>query len=323
MPRLAVSALVVALAVASSAAAEQRAVAIQMDVFVHTSLPLGDVVWTGTQFLYATETDGTIAASDAAGGGLHTFATLPKKVEEVRCELSPGAHGWPAGAVFCHWPGERIYRIDADGTVTAFADLPVKNADVERSDGAMTFDRSGRFGYALLAANGHSSANAGGTVFAVASDGSVRRVGHYPGPGGAENLAMASSRFGRASGDVLISVDHDGAEGMLVAMTPQGRALVVARRLGNGINPLVVVGAMHASGTARAGLYVTDTTSTNVFFAAASQFRTYAGAAIVGVEKTGAWFAVVAKGRGFRVIKLATSLPKGKYNLEGAKWVGS
>ena len=85
----------------------------------------------------------------------------------------------------------------------------------------------------------------------------------------------------------------------------------------------VVVGGMRASGAAKAGLYVTDTTSTNVFFAAASQFRPYAGAAVVGVEKTGTWFAVVAKGRGFRVVKLTTSLPKGKYNLEGAKWVGS
>jgi hypothetical protein len=80
---------------------------------------------------------------------------------------------------------------------------------------------------------------------------------------------------------------------------------------------------MRASGAAKAGLYASDTTSTNVFFAAASQFRPYAGGAIVGVEKTGTWFAVVAKGRAFRVIRLATSLPKGKYNLEGASWVGS
>jgi hypothetical protein len=321
MKRLAVIAVVL-LALPAGAARSVPAQPVRFDVFLHSGLPLGGIAWNGSGFLYSTETVGTLAVSDPLGHGLHTIGSLPNKVEEVRCELSPGTHGWPRGAVFCAWPGDRIYRVDPDGTVTRFADLPVENADLDRSDGAMVFDRTGRYGYTLLAATGHSSADPGGSVYEVAADGSVRLLGRYPGPGGADNLAMASGRFGRAAGDVLVAVDHDTTEGVLVAIDPGGRSFVVARHLGLGINPIVVVGGMNAVGGAAAGLYATDTISTNVYFAAGAQFRAYRGGVLAGVETDGTWYAITAHGTRFHVARLRTNLPTRKWNLEGAAWVG-
>ncbi len=57
------------------------------------------------------------------------------------------------------------------------------------------FDTHGAFGYALLVSTGGSQLN-GGNVYALDAGGSIRKLGAYPGPGGADNIELASARFG-------------------------------------------------------------------------------------------------------------------------------
>ena len=117
----------------------------------HTGIRLADVVWTGKRFLYVENTTNVVWA---AGPRLTKFASMPKIVEETRCRLSPGTHGFAPGAVYCHAPDNVIYRIDANGKVNVFARLP----DTLISDGALAFDTFGSFGFRLLAATGRSGA---------------------------------------------------------------------------------------------------------------------------------------------------------------------
>ena len=142
--------LLVALAVAVpgvAAGADERAAPIPMTVHAHTGIRLADVVWTGTRFLYVENTTNTVWA---AGSPPTKLASMPKVVEETRCRLSPATHGFPPDAVFCHSPDNVIYRIDAAGRVAVFARLP----DNHVSDGALTFDPFGAFGFRMLAATG-------------------------------------------------------------------------------------------------------------------------------------------------------------------------
>src|SRR5215210_8076317 len=88
---------------------------LQFSVFAHTSIPLVDIVWTGRQFLLVRNTDTVLTAMSARGRVGAVFATLPRLVEETRCVASPGAHGFARGAVYCHTPDNRIYRISPDG----------------------------------------------------------------------------------------------------------------------------------------------------------------------------------------------------------------
>jgi hypothetical protein len=288
-------------------------------VFAKTGLPLGDVVWTGQRFLYVAERTGEIAASGPAGSGLETFAKLPAEYEEVRCVPSPGDHGWAAGDLYCHGPHGEIWRVGADGSTIRLATLP----DTKLQDGALAFDAGGGFGYALLAASGGSGHN-GGTVYAVAADGGVRRVGAYPGPGGAENLELAPASFGIASNQLLLAIDARGKGGRVLAMAPGGAVRTIAT-LPHGINPIVAIGRGEAPrGAAAPGLYLTDTLTKNVYFAAASQLAPYAGAVIVGSEKGLARFWIVQpSGKGFRAVRLHSNLERlrGSWNLEGAIYV--
>ncbi len=144
-------------------------------VFARTGLRLTDVVWTGARFLYVDNTTNRVAAASPSGRPLTPFAAMPRQVEETRCRPSPGAHGFAAGDIYCHAPDNKIYRLSPDGKrVAVFATLP----HVARSDGALTFDTVGAFGYSLLAATGRSgSASPGGVVFAIDSAGKARRVG--------------------------------------------------------------------------------------------------------------------------------------------------
>lgn len=319
MVRLAALGVAAALVLAAAAGSARQG-QVNFRVFVHTGIRLGDVLWTGRAFLYVAETTGEIVASDADGSRLRSFARLPPVVEEFRCRVSPGAHGFAPGDVYCHSPDNVIYRISPDAAVSVFARLN----ENERSDGALAFDTVGRFGYGLLAATGRSGTGPGGKVFVIGPGGRTRLIGSYPGPGGAENIAVGSPRFGRAAGAVLISIDWEPHGGRLLAMTPLGRVFTVARGLGDGIDPIAVIGGSRAApGDPAAGFYVTDTLSTDVLFAPATAFAPYRGGVIVGTERTGLLWAVVAAGkRSFRVIPLETSLPKRKYNLEGATWVG-
>jgi hypothetical protein len=72
-----------------------------------------------------------------------------------------------------------------------------------------------------------------------------------------------------------------------------------------------------------AGLYLTDTNSRKVFFAAASQFARYAGDLVVGTELKGELWVIRPRGNGFVTRELRTNLPAANYNLEGATYVSS
>jgi hypothetical protein len=303
---------------ALAARAAARVTPIPVSVHAHTGIRLTDVVWTGTRFLYVENTTNVVWA---AGSPPTKFASMPELVEETRCRMSPGAHGFGAGALYCHAPDGVIYRIDATGAVSVFARLP----DTHGSDGALAFDLFGAFGFRLLAATGRSgSPSGGGTVFAVAASGAVSTVGAYSAStnGGADGMVVAPPGFGMGARQVVLTVDA-GPRGALVLMDPHGRTREIAT-LPDGPNPIVAVPSVASRGklNARRGLYVTDTNSTNVFFAPAASLSRYAGGLIVGTEIKATFWAVAPRGSGFRTRRIPLTLPGGNFNLEGATYVG-
>lgn len=132
---------------------------------------------------------------------------------------------------------------------------------------------------------------------------------------------MAPSRFGTASGQVLLAVDA-GSTGSLVAMDAQGHTHALAR-LPDGPNPIVALtsGESPPAGAANPGLYVTDTTSHIVYFAPAARLRRIAGTVLVGSERRALFWVVRPRGEGFPIQRLATSLTRKKYNLEEATYI--
>lgn len=288
--------------------------------FARTGLRLTDIVWTGAQFLYVNNTTNHVWASGPTGAPLTRFAAMPRQVEETRCSVSPGTHGFTPGDLYCHSPDNKIYRISANGKrVTVFAVLP----HTARSDGAISFDTAGSFGYALIVATGRSgvSTPAGGTVFAIGPAGKVRRIGSYDSPGGADEVAIAPASFGSAARQVLLTIDA-GHTGSLVAMNAHGQARTLLK-LPDGLNPIAVLapGQTPPAGTAQPGLYVTDTLSHNVFFAPNAELAPYAGEVVIGSELGGFFWMVRPLGHGFAAIALTTSLNGTKYNLEAAIYV--
>ena len=105
-------------------------------------------------------------------------------------------------------------------------------------------------------------------------------------------------------------------------MDPRGRTRTIAR-LPDGPNPIVVVRRSQGSATAgaRPGLYVVDTLSHQVLFAAAPQFASDVGHLIVGTELKGQFWVVQPRGRGFQTRRVATNLTSTSFNLEGATYV--
>ena len=317
--RTAIGAFAVATAVTTAAGTGGPTV--HFRVFARTGLRLTDIVWTGRQFLYVDNTTNRVAAAGPLGMPLTPFAAMPRQVEETRCRPSSGAHGFTAGDLYCHAPDNKIYRISADGTmITAFATLP----QTPRSDGALTFDTVGAFGYALIAATGRSGSgqSGGGTVFAIDPTGNVRRVGSYHNPGGADEIAIAPAHFGAASGQALLPVDA-GTSGSLEAMDARGHVRTLLS-LADGPNPIVVLAptGMPPVGTARAGLYVTDTLSHDVYVAPASELKPFAGEVVVGSELRGLFWVLQPRGSGVVATKLTTTLTGKAYNLEGATYIG-
>jgi hypothetical protein len=295
---------------------------LQFRVFARTGLRLTGVVWTGQQFLYVDNTTNRVMTAPPTGMPLAPFAAMPKQVEETRCAMSPGTHGFSPGDVFCHSPDNKIYRISADGkSVTLFASLPHS----ARSDGALTFDTVGHFDYALIAATGRSGGASprGGNVFAIDPAGKVRLIGSYGNPGGADEAAIAPAGFGTAAGQVLLTVDA-GKTGSLVAVDAQGRARTLVN-LSDGPNPIVVLGPGQTppSGAAQPGVYVTDTLSHNVYFAPASEFASLSNQVLLGSELRAFFWVVAPNGSGFAATRLSTNLDAKNYNLEGVMNLGS
>jgi hypothetical protein len=315
---MAIAALAVAVAGAAPAAAAPPVV--QFSVFARTNLRLTDIVWTGRQFLYVENTTNRVAAAGPSGTPLTPFTAMPRQVEETRCAVAPGGHGFVAGDLYCHSPDNKIYRISPDGkTVTVFASL----GRLPRSDGALAFDMAGAFGYRLLAATGRSGGKtpSGGAVFAVDGAGKVRRIGAYQNPGGADEIAVAPAGFGSAGGQVLIAVDA-GSSGSLVAMDASGAARTLLQ-LPDGPNPIMVLapGQTPPAGQARPGVYVTDTLTRAVYFAPAATFAPYQGAVLVGSELRGLFWIIRPKGNGFQAITLPTNLKAAHYNFEGGIYI--
>src|SRR6476660_349753 len=99
--------LVLVLAAVAPAAAPAAGPALHFSTFAATDLPLGDVVWTGKQFLYNAENLGKLESSDAAGHNFKEFASFDQGGEEMRCVPSPAApRYWPDG-IYCHTPDNR------------------------------------------------------------------------------------------------------------------------------------------------------------------------------------------------------------------------
>jgi hypothetical protein len=313
---ISVGALVGALVAPSGAHAPT--VSLHFRVLAETGIRLTDIAWTGDRFLYVENTTNTVWSAPPSGSPLAAFATMPQKVEETRCRVSPGTHGWEQGLVFCHSPDNVIYRITADGRgVTVFARLP----ETAISDGALAFDTGGAFGFGMVAVTGRSGSTkaAGGNVYAVDNSGSVRRVAHYAGPGGADEVEIAPSGFGRAARAALLTVDAT-SKGKLLAVRADGSSTVVAR-FADGPNPIAAVVPSPIRGGAHAGLYVTDTLSKTAFVAPASDLRRYQGRVIVGSELKGLFWVVRPRPGGFETRRLTTTLHAKHYNLEGMAYV--
>jgi hypothetical protein len=313
-----------ALGAGTGEATPGTAPALRIQVFANTDHHLDSIVWTGKQFLYVANTTNTVYAGPAAGLPLRVFARMPKLVEETRCILSPGSHGFAPGVIFCHSPDNKIYEITPDGGLTTFATLPAPYPPA--ADGALTFDSVGRFGYRLIAATGRSgnATPAGGVVFAISASAVVQRIGSYGGPGGADEVAIAPARFGSVAGEALLTVDGGKAGGNLVAMNTDGQTRTIARFPGDGINPIVEIPTTAASGTAPApGLYLTDDENPRLFFVPAAQLAPFAGDLFVATEDTAHFFIIEPDGNTFRALRLPHNpLRGGHYSIEEAIFVG-
>jgi len=318
--KTAVGVLVLAALTTTSAGAGAATPTVHFTVFARTGVRLTDIVWTGQRFLYVENTTTRILAAPPAGMPYSLFTRLPRQVEETRCLPAITGHGFVIGDVYCHSPDNKIYRISANGkTIAQVATLP----HVVRSDGALTFDSVGDFGYALVVATGRSggTTNHGGSVFTVDPLGTVRRVGTYDSPGGADEIAIAPPHFGAASGQVLLTVDA-GKSGSLIAMDVHGRVRTLAP-LPDGPNPIaaLVPGRGPSAGAAPSGLYVTDTLSRTIYFAPAAELAPFAGSVLVGSELRGIFWVIRPSGGAFIATKLVTNLTGTHYNLEGAAYI--
>lgn len=308
--------------IAVPSAAPASAPTLHFTTFAHTDLPLGQVTWTGREFLYLSENLGRIEAANANGSSVRQWAAIDQGGEEMRCSVPPNLY-WPEG-VYCGTPDNRVIRFTRDGaSFTELARVP----GIDNSDGALAFDTSGHFGYALLVATGGSSSS-GGNVYAIRRDGRVQSIGPYPGPGGADEIAVAPVKFGSASGRLLLSIDQDHIEGRVLSIDRKGNVTTIATGLGNGLNPIAVIPPpsrkARPAGAPAAGFYVADTLSQDVLFAPAGT-----GAAalppstvLVGTELTGQFWLIAAKpGGGFDVSPVTTDLPARAWNLEGAEYI--
>jgi hypothetical protein len=307
-------AVVAASAAAAVAIASAALPTLHFEVFAKTGIRLTDIAWTGKEFLYVENTTNTVFAAPPAGLPTRPFASMPKVTEETRSLVSPGAHGWPAGDIYCHSPDNKIYRLSPDGkNVTVFASLHNKTT----SDGGLAFDTVGRFGYRLVAATGRSGnpQPAGGVVYTIDRAGSVRKVGTYPGPGGSDELVIAPAKFGSVGGWAIVDPDPGQKGGSVVAVSPGGQTRTLAT-LPTGPNPIAVVGET-------GGFYVTDTNTRNVYLVRAGQLAQFRGDLILGAEIQARFWILRPRGGGggFQLLELKHDLPSAQYNFEGGRFL--
>jgi hypothetical protein len=302
-------AILALLVLAASAAAGPTA---SLRPLAKTPLPLGDVVWDGGRLFYVAEHTGRIDRGEPGGGPLRPYAKLPHPGEEVRCVPAPSAQGFAAG-LYCHTAANDIYRVTSAGRIIQFASLPERRT----SDGALAFDTGGRFGFALLAATGRSDDRHGGAVFAISRRGTVRRIGSYSGPGGAENAAIAPPGFGSAAGDLLLTTDAARIEGRLLAVDPRGRVSTIAVVHGDGLNSLAVLPATAWRGH-HSGVAIADTRSRIAWLVRAAILRPYLGDVLATTELRGGIYVVEPTPRGYRTVRLNLVSTLAHYNLEGA-----
>jgi hypothetical protein len=289
---------------------------LRFHVITKTTQKLDSIVWTGRRFLYVQNTRNTVWSAPPVGRPLHQFATMPALVEETRCVLSPGRQGFPAGAIFCHSPDNKIYEISPDGSKqTVFATLHAPYPPA--ADGALAFDSVGRFGHRLLAATGRSGGArpAGGLVYAIDPHHHVQEIGRYAGPGGADELAIAPRRFGSVAGDALLTVDAGGSGGAVVAFDPSGRGRTIAT-FPDGPNPIAPIPKLPTTaGRTRApvpGLYLNDDKTGLTYMAPAAPLARYAGDVIVGTESPRALFWILTpRGNHYAEIPLGDNVPGG------------
>ena len=303
-------ALFVAVAALSASATAAAAPRLAVRPLIKTNLPLGDVVAANGHILYVAEHTGQIEVGGLDGSRPRPFVDLPREGEEVRCVQSPGKTRFAPG-LYCHTAANNIYRVTPSGRVRLFARLPERRT----SDGALAFDTSGRFESTLLAATGRSDDHHGGAVYAIDAHGAVAKLGSYPGPGGAENAAIAPEGFGTASGELLLTTDTPSREGRLVAFAPNGHTHVLAEIRDDGLNSLAVL-PRRWNGR-RSGVLIADTLSRTAWFVPARQLRQYAGDVLVAAELRG-WLYVIEPGHPSRATRLDTNLTRSHYNFEGA-----
>jgi hypothetical protein len=293
---------------------------LRFTLFVQTTLPLGGIAQTPRGWVYTSENEGRFWTSDAAGRGLKELSRIDQGGEEVRCQASPGGAGFVRGAVYCHFPDDRIVRLRANGTFGVVATLPHSAA----ADGAMAFDKGGLFARGAIVAATGGSASSGGDVYIVRANRRVRRVAAYPGPGGAENLAIAPARFGPVSRWALLAVDQTTVSGRVLAVGPRGQVRELAAGLGGGVNPIAVVRAApkrRLRTSPAPGLYIADTLRRSVYVAPATQLRPYLGTVVVGTELTADFWTIRNTAGGYRATPLPTNLDRTPWNLESAVYV--
>jgi hypothetical protein len=297
---------------------------LRFDVITKTTQKLDSLLWTGRHFLYVQNTANTVWAAPAAGHPLKKFATMPRLVEETRCVLSPGRHGFPSGTIFCHSPDNPIYEISPNrSSVTVFASLPAPYPPV--ADGGLAFDTVGRFGHRLVAATGRSGAPhpAGGLVYTIDPHGRVQRVGSYGGPGGADELVIAPSGFGSVAGDALLTVDAGAKGGAVVAIDSGGKTRTIAT-FPEGPNPIAPIPKMtEKTGAPHSGLYLNDDVTSYTYLAPSASLARYAGDVIVGTEAGYNFWILKPEGNGFTKMPLRDNLPAGNHGLEQAIFVSS
>lgn len=290
---------------------------LRFDTLARVGLPLSGLVWTGSRFVYTVEGQPQLYTSAPDGKNLRPFTRVPRNGGEMRCVESPSDHGWPAHTLYCHAADGPIYRIASGGAVAWFATVQSPRS----SDGALAFDTVGRFGYALLAATGGSDSGPGGDVYAITPKGATQHVGHYNGPGGAENVAIAPAGFGSAAGQALISVDQHDHHGRLLAMDAHGVVRTLVGGLPWGLDPIAPLVAPLAATGGRPSLYVADWLSHAILVAPGDPLAAYRGAVLVTTERHGYMYVVRPNGTGYVTIPIRTNLRARDYNLEGAAFL--